>query len=310
MIEILGKTKIDFMGKRYYSFVLSGILVLLGLFAIIQVFRGHANLGTDFAGGTSVQLRFDGPVEVGSVREALGKANIPESNLQQFSDSSRVLIRVKKEFAQQSRTLDKIQEALKANLPERSFVVEGSDEIGPAIGKGLRRSATWAIVLSMIGILIYIAWRFDFRFGVAATIATFHDVLAVFGVFHLMGKEINLLLVTALLTLAGYSLSDTVVVFDRIRENLRARRKDPLGLVINSSINEVLSRTIVTGLSVFLVTLSFLFLGGEVLHDFSLAISMGIIVGTFSSIFVASALVLEWPGQVRVKKVKPTGKKK
>jgi len=300
MIEILGKTKIDFMGKRYYSFALSGILVLLGLFAIIQVVRGHANLGIEFAGGTSVKLKFDGPVDVGQVRDALGKADIPESNLQQFSDSSRVLIRVKKEFVQQARMVDRIQEALKANLPERSFVVEGSDEIGPAIGKGLRRSAIWAIVLSMLGILIYIAWRFEFRFGVAATIATLHDVLAVFGIFYLMGKEINLLLVTALLTLAGYSLSDTVVVFDRIRESLRSRRKDPLALLINSSINEVLSRTMVTGLTVFLVTLTFLFLGGEVLQDFSLALSMGIIVGTFSSIFVASALVLEWHTKVRV----------
>ena len=300
MIEILGKTKIDFMGKRYYSFALSGIFILLGLLAIIQVVRGHANLGIEFAGGTSMKLKFDGPVEVGQVRDALGKADIPEFNLQQFSDSSRVLVHVKKEFVQQARMVDRIQEALKQYLPDKNFIIEGSDEVGPAIGKGLRRSAIWAIALSMLGILIYIAWRFEFRFGIAATIATLHDVLAVFGIFYLMGKEINLLLVTALLTLAGYSLSDTVVVFDRIRENLRSRRKDPLALLINSSINEVLSRTMVTGLTVFLVTLTFIFVGGEVLHDFSLALSMGIIVGTFSSIFVASALVLEWHAHVRV----------
>jgi len=300
MIEILGKTKIDFMGKRYYSFALSGIFILLGLFAIIQVVRGHANLGIEFAGGTSMKLKFDGPVEVGQVRDALGKADIPEFNLQQFSDSSRVLVHVKKEFVQQARMVERIQEALKQHLPDKNFIIEGSDEVGPAIGKGLRRSAIWAIALSMLGILIYIAWRFEFRFGIAATIATLHDVLAVFGIFYLMGKEINLLLVTALLTLAGYSLSDTVVVFDRIRENLRSRRKDPLALLINSSINEVLSRTMVTGLTVFLVTLTFIFVGGEVLHDFSLALSMGIIVGTFSSIFVASALVLEWHAHVRV----------
>jgi len=300
MIEILGKTKIDFMGKRYYSFALSGIFILLGLLAIIQVVRGHANLGIEFAGGTSMKLKFDGPVEVGQVRDALGKADIPEFNLQQFSDSSRVLVHVKKEFVQQARMVERIQEALKQHLPDKNFIIEGSDEVGPAIGKGLRRSAIWAIALSMLGILIYIAWRFEFRFGIAATIATLHDVLAVFGIFYLMGKEINLLLVTALLTLAGYSLSDTVVVFDRIRENLRSRRKDPLALLINSSINEVLSRTMVTGLTVFLVTLTFIFVGGEVLHDFSLALSMGIIVGTFSSIFVASALVLEWHAHVRV----------
>ena len=300
MIEILGKTKIDFMGKRYYSFALSGIFILLGLLAIIQVVRGHANLGIEFAGGTSMKLKFDGPVEVGQVRDALGKADIPEFNLQQFSDSSRVLVHVKKEFVQQARMVERIQEALKQHLPDKNFIIEGSDEVGPAIGKGLRRSAIWAIALSMLGILIYIAWRFEFRFGIAATIATLHDVLAVFGIFYLMGKEINLLLVTALLTLAGYSLSDTVVVFDRIRENLRSRRKDPLALLINASINEVLSRTMVTGLTVFLVTLTFIFVGGEVLHDFSLALSMGIIVGTFSSIFVASALVLEWHAHVRV----------
>ena len=309
MIEILGKTKIDFMGKRYYSFALSGFLILLGLFAIIQVVRGHANLGIEFAGGTSVKLKFDGPVEVGQVRDALGKGDIPEFNLQQFSDSSRVLVHVKKEFVQQARMVDRIQEALKQHLPDKNFIIEGSDEVGPAIGKGLRRSAMWAIALSMLGILIYIAWRFEFRFGIAATIATLHDVLAVFGVFYLMGKEINLLLVTALLTLAGYSLSDTVVVFDRIRENLRSRRKDPLAALINSSINEVLSRTMVTGLTVFLVILAFLFLAGEVLHDFSLAICMGIIVGTFSSIFVASALVLEWNAKVRTKPAR-TGKRR
>jgi len=301
MIELLGKTKIDFMGKRYYAFAFSGILLLVGLFALIQVFRGHANMGIEFSGGTAVQLKFEGPVEVGKVREALGKANIPESNLQQFSDASRVLIRVKKEFAEQSRMLDRIQAALKEYLPDRSFVVEGSDEIGPAIGKGLRKAAAWAIVISIIGILVYIAWRFEFRFGVAATIATFHDVLAILGVMVLLGREITLLVVTALLTLAGYSLTDTIVVFDRIRENLRARRKESLNVLINASINEVLSRTIVTSLTVFLASLSLLFLGGEVLHDFSLAMSMGVIVGTYSSIFVASSLLVEWHAQVRTK---------
>jgi len=301
MIELLGKTKIDFMGKRYYAFALSGILVLLGLFGLLQILRGHANMGIEFSGGTAVQLKFDGPVEVGKVREALAKANLPESNLQQFSDTSRVLIRVKKEFAEQARMLDQIQAALKQHLSGRGFVVEGSDEIGPAIGKGLRKAAAWAVIISIIGILVYVAWRFEFRFGVAATIATFHDVLAILGVMVLLGKEITLLVVTALLTLAGYSLTDTIVVFDRIRENLRSRRKDPLHVLINFSINEVLSRTIVTSLTVFLASLSLFFLGGEVLHDFSLGMSLGIIVGTYSSIFVASALLVEWHAQVRTK---------
>ncbi len=142
--------------------------------------------------------------------------------------------------------------------------------------------------------ILYIAWRFEFAFGIAAAIATFHDVLAVLGVFFILGKEVNLLLVTALLTLAGYSLTDTVVVYDRIRENLRLRPRDPLADVMNSSINEVLSRTIVTSSTVFLVCLALFFFGGEVIHDFSFALLIGVIVGTYSSVFVASPVVYEW----------------
>jgi len=153
-----------------------------------------------------------------------------------------------------------------------------------------------AIVIAMLGIVLYIALRFEFRFGVAAAVATFHDVLAVLGVMWLLDKEINLLIVTALLTLAGYSLTDTVVVFDRIRENLRTRRRDALGAVINQGINQVLSRTIVVSLTVFLVLLALFFFGGEVIHDFSLALLLGVVIGTYSSIFVASPLLLLWPG--------------
>jgi preprotein translocase subunit SecF len=301
MIELLGKTKIDFMGKRRYAFALSGLLVLLGLWAFLQILRGQGNLGIEFSGGISMQLKFDGPVEVGKVREALRRADVPESNLQQFSDPSRILIRVKREYTQQERVMERIQAALRDHIPGRSFVVEGSDEIGPAIGKGLRKAAIWAIVISIIGILAYIAWRFEFRFGVAATIATFHDVLAVLGVLVLMGREITLLVVTALLTLAGYSLTDTVVVFDRIRENLRGRRKDPLHVLVNGSINEVLSRTVITSLTTLLASLALLILGGEVLRDFSFALSLGIVVGTYSSIFVASSLLVEWQARVRTK---------
>jgi preprotein translocase subunit SecF len=148
-----------------------------------------------------------------------------------------------------------------------------------------------------LGILIYIAVRFKLNFAVGATIATFHDVLAVLGIFYLLGKEINLILITALLTIAGYSLTDTVVVFDRIRENLKSRLKDPMDVVMNSSINEVLSRTLVTSLTVMITSLALFFFGGEVIHDFSLAMIIGLVVGTYSSIFVASPVVLLWKGQ-------------
>ncbi|MDA8431623.1 MAG: protein translocase subunit SecF, partial [Nitrospiraceae bacterium] len=172
------------------------------------------------------------------------------------------------------------------------------------VGSRLRTDAAKAIAMSVIGILVYIAIRFRFDFAVGATIATFHDVLAVLGVFYLLGLEINLIVVTALLTIAGYSLTDTVVVFDRIRENLKSRTKDSVEAVMNLSINEVLSRTIVTSFTVLLTSLALFFFGGEVIHEFALAMILGVIVGTYSSVFVASPVVLLWSG-----KKKPLGKK-
>ena len=184
-------------------------------------------------------------------------------------------------------------EILNKALPENNFKVIGKSEIGASISQDLRNKAIVAIIISMLGIIIYIAWRFEFIFGIGATIATFHDVLAVLGVFWLFNVEITLLVVTALLTLAGYSLTDTVVVFDRIRENL-ARRRGKLGEIINLSVNEVLSRTIITSTTVFLVVVALFFFGGVVLRDFALAMILGVLVGTYSSIFVASPIVYAW----------------
>jgi preprotein translocase subunit SecF len=176
------------------------------------------------------------------------------------------------------------------------FVVDSSTEIGPTIGQKLQEDALIAVLISFAGIIIYVAARFELRFGVAAALATFHDVLAVLGAFYILDKEITLLVVTALLTLAGYSMTDTVVVFDRIRENLRMRRRESDEIIINNAVNQVLSRTIVTSLTVVLVLIPLTLAGGEVLHDFSLALLWGVIFGTYSSIFVASPLLLLWPG--------------
>ena len=174
------------------------------------------------------------------------------------------------------------------------YVVDSTTEIGPKVGGRLRVDAAQAVAMATLGILIYIAIRFKFDFAVGATVATFHDALAVLAVFFLLGKEINLILITALLTIAGYSLTDTVVVFDRIRENLRTRLKEPVEAVMNASINEVLSRTVVTSFTVLLTSLALFFFGGEVLHDFSLAMILGVIFGTYSTIFVASPIALFW----------------
>ena len=293
-MELLGKTNIDFIGKRYIAYAISAVLILLGVVALIQIFRGAANMGIDFAGGTSVQVRFERPVDLGDVRAALNGGGIRDSEPQQFADGRNVMIRLKRGTETETGKAQQVQAALRAGLKDNPFIVESSSEVGPAIGKELQKKALLAIAISLAGIVAYIAWRFEFRFGVAATFATFHDVLAVLGIVFLLNKEITLLVVTALLTLAGYSLTDTVVIFDRIRENLRARRKESLGDTMNTSINQVLARTAMTSITTFLATAALFFLGGEVLHDFAFALLVGIVVGSYSSWFVASPLIYEW----------------
>ncbi len=293
-MEILGKTSFDFIAKRHIAYAISTVLVALGILALVQVSRGAANMGIDFAGGTSTQVKFARPVDLGAVREALGRNGIRDSEPQQFADGRTVMIRLKRGAGEVAGTAERIQSALRQEFGDNPFVVEASTEVGPAIGKELQQKALIAIAISLAGIVLYIAWRFEFRFGVAATVATFHDVLAVLGVVFILQKEITLLIVTALLTIAGYSLTDTVVVYDRIRENLRARRKEPLADIINASINQVLSRTAMTSLTTVLAALALFLLGGEVLHDFAFALLIGILVGTYSSWFVASPIVYEW----------------
>jgi preprotein translocase subunit SecF len=293
-VEILGKTNFDFIGKRHIAYLISGVLVFSGILALVQISRGAANMGIDFAGGTSIQVKFQKPVDLGAVRDALSKNGIKDSEPQQFADGRTVLIRLKRTSSTEASLSQQVQAALKKEIADNSYSVEASNEVGPAIGKDLQHKALIAIVMSLAGIVIYIAWRFQFDFGVAATIATFHDVLAVLGIVFLLQKEITLLIVTALLTIAGYSLTDTVVVYDRIRENLRSRRKQALGETINASINQVLSRTAMTSLTVLLSALALFLIGGEVLHDFGFALLLGVVVGTYSSWFVASPLIYEW----------------
>ncbi len=296
MLEILGKTNIDFMGKRQFAFLFSGIMVLLGLIALVQIARGAANLGIDFAGGTAVQLKFDQPVRIDEARKVLETNGLGDAELQEFGQDNKLLIRVKTSTTIEEKVAERVVAIFSKDFPNNKFVVDSTTEIGPTIGKKLQEDALVAIVISFVGIILYIAARFELRFGVAAALATFHDVLAVVGVFYILDKEITLLIVTALLTLAGYSLTDTVVVFDRIRENLKHRRRESEEATINSAVNQVLSRTIVTSLTVVLVLIPLTFAGGEVLHDFSLALLGGVIFGTYSSVFVASPLVLLWPG--------------
>jgi len=293
-MELLGKTNIDFIGMRKISFVISGIIALIGIIGIIQIGRGAANMGIDFSGGTSMQLKFAQPVTTLAAREALAREGLKEVDLQEIKDGNKLLIKMRKSTIGTGKVADTVQEILKKEFPTNPFTVESSTEIGPTIGEKLKSDTLMAVALSMLGIILYIAWRFDFKFGVGAVLATMHDVLAIIAVFYVMNKEVNLLLVTAVLTIAGYSLTDTVVVFDRIRENLHKSLKDPITQVFNRSINEVLSRTIVTSFTVFMAACSLFLFGGEVIHDFAFALLVGVLVGTYSSIFVASPIVALW----------------
>jgi preprotein translocase subunit SecF len=302
MIEIIGKTNIDFMGKRNYALALSALFIILGIVTIIQVARGAANLGIDFAGGTAVQIKFIDYVPLQEVRSALIKGGIDDFDLQDFPKENKILIKIKKREDVLGGFSENILSVLSQKFSENEFVVDSTTEIGPKVGSKLRKDALLAILAAIIGILIYIGWRFQFRFSIGATVATFHDVLAVLAIFYLMGKEINLILVSALLMIAGYSLTDTVVVFDRIRENIRARHRESVYTIINQSINEVLSRTIITSITTFFAAVALFILGGEIIHDFAFAIMMGIIIGTYSSVFVASPIVLLSGGKKAFKK--------
>jgi SecD/SecF fusion protein len=294
-LELFHKPNLDFIGKRYYAFAGSSVLGALGIFAFVSlIWLGHGNLGVEFTGGASVQFTAAHTFTVGEVRHALEKEGWGQAEIQPIEGAKGLMIRMKTlSGTSVSQMSDKLTKALNENIPQNHFKAVGTTEIGASVSKDLRTKAIIAIGLSLLAIIIYLWFRFEFIFGIAATVATFHDVLAVLGIFYLLNREISLLVVTALLTLAGYSLTDTVVVFDRIRENL-ARRRGTLAEIINASVNEVLSRTIITSATVFLVVVVLFFFGGVVLEDFALAMILGVLVGTYSSVFVASPIVFAW----------------
>lgn len=294
-LQILRHSHIDFIRLRHLAFVLSSALVVLGLLAFVQIERGKANLGVDFAGGAMVQFKADKPFQLEDIRAALNRRQLSEYDLQEVPQEHILLVRVKSSPQSVGDIAHQVNAALAQAFPHHHFVIESQAEIGASVSRDLKRAALIAIAVSLAGIIGYLAWRFDRRFSIAAAIATFHDVLAVLGIFYLLDKEITLLVVTALLTLAGYSLTDTVVVFDRIREHLRQSGQPSLKDVINQSINDVLSRTLITSSTVLMVLIALLLLGGALLHDFALALFIGVMVGTYSSIFVASPIVYVWP---------------
>ena len=290
--EIVKKTNIDFIGMRNKSFVFSGVLVLLGFIAIGMLFMGKANLSVDFTGGTNLRLRFQEQVSIGDLRNVLTESGLNDVQIQEVSGTKEFLVKTKLVDSEKEKVTDKIQNVLSTHLKGKKYEVLETNMVGPMVGETLKNNAIVAIIISFIGIIIYIWIRFNLVFGITAVIATFHDVICMLGIFVLLGREMNMLFVTAMLTIAGFSLTDTVVIFDRIRENMaKMKNKDEFGATINRSINEVLSRSIVTSISTFLVVVVLVFAGGVVLFDFALALLIGVLIGSYSSIFVASPII-------------------
>ena len=294
-MQLLTRPNLDYMKAMKYTFTASGILCLLGIVAFVQIWRGQANLGIDFAGGSMLHYQAAKPFALNEVRQALKKAGVTGVDLQQVTSDNQLIVKMKKQ-SEVVENLDKeVTGALNTQLPEMQFTLISQSEIGSSISDVLRDKAMEAIIISLIGVIIYLAFRFDMRFGIAAALATFHDVIVVLGICYVLDIEITLLIVTALLTLAGYSLNDSVVVFDRIREHLRKTGgKGDLISIINRSVNEVMARTVVTSLTTALVLVALFFFGGAMIHDFSFALLTGVIVGTYSSIFIASPLLYLW----------------
>ena len=294
-MRIIKASNFDFMKIRNITFGISGLMVLIGLIAFVQILRGQANLGVDFSGGSMLQYKAEQPFMLEDVRSAFKKNDWKNIDLQQVTGENRLIVKLKKSEETVGHLGAELTDVLTREMADNSFVLESQSEIGSSISAVLRNKAIQAIAISLLGVLIYLALRFDLSFGVAAATATFHDVLVVLGICWLLNVEITLLIVTALLTLAGYSLNDSVVVFDRIRENMQKDKAENLYSIINNSINQVLGRTVVTSMTTALVLISLFVLGGSAIHNFSLALLIGILVGTYSSVFVASPILSLWP---------------
>jgi preprotein translocase subunit SecF len=283
------KVNFDFVSKRYVFFGLSGLLIAVTIYSVF--FGKGLNYGIDFTGGTVIELKFSQPLPLSAARDMLSK-NGYSCDLQDFPKDNVIIIRLK---STEQGISDKIQNVFRTGIPQNSFELARAEFVGPTIGRHLRNQAFFALFWSFIGIIVYVAFRFSSGiWGVAGVIAIIHDVTITVGLFAVLGREMTLTVIAALLTLAGYSINDTIVIFDRMRENIRKDRKASLYDIINRSVNETLSRTIITSLTVFLVLVSLFFFGGEVIHDFSLALLFGVIIGSYSTIFVASPIIYEW----------------
>ena len=292
-MEFFKAPNFDYLKYRHFFFGLSGFLALITVGSLI-VHRGP-NLSIDFTGGTLIQGFFQKPVPLEDVRRALGQGGLGSPELQSVVDRNAVIIRFKAKEAAQEDLGTRVTSALAKVFADNPFQVERVEFVGPVVGKHLVKQALFAFFFSMLGIVVYVAFRFkNWIWGFSGVFALVHDVFITLGFLSVTKKEVSITVIAALLTLAGYSINDTIVIFDRIRENVRSRRKEGLDVLINRSLNETLSRTIITSLTVFMVLLSLLFFGGQVIRDFSLALTFGVVVGSYSTVFIATPMVYVW----------------
>ncbi len=289
-MEFVKDTHINFLGHRRAAFIFSLVLIAAGVVSLVV--QGGPKLGIDFQGGILLQVRFEKPIDAERIRETLADMGHGDAEIQHFGGDREAIIRVGE--GENADLTTEIIEALNRENPDNHADVRREELVGPKVGKELQSKASQAILYALIGILIYISIRFEFRFAVGAVAALVHDVLITLGIFSMTGFEITLPVVAALLTIVGYSLNDTIVIYDRIREDKRKLYGRSFVDIVNTSLNESLSRTLVTSVTTLLVVLALFIFGGEVIRDFAFALMVGVIIGTYSSIYVASPLVVEW----------------
>ena len=290
-MRFLKETNIDFLSMRRFGFVISGAFILAGIVSLLL--QGGPLLSIDFTGGTLAQIRFEEAPDIAKVRSALNALDVGIGEVQTFGTPNEILIRL--QLSQNAENLTtELKAALQAQFPGQSIDFRRVETVGPKIGSELKGKAFFAVFTAIIGILIYISIRFELKFAIGAIAALIHDVLITLGVFSILNYEISLAIIAAFLTIVGYSLNDTIVVFDRVRENMKLLKNIDQKTIFNKSINESLSRTIITSLTTFAVVFILYIAGGEVIRYFAFAMIVGVIVGTYSSIYVASPVVFLW----------------
>lgn len=298
MIEIIKGTNIDFIGKRKYGFVFSAILVFV---ALILIFIKGPNFGIDFTGGALLQIRFSESISTSELRNTMGKIGRENALIQALGNEGKeYIIRTAEEdpvnFAKS------FKELLQKEFPDNPQEILREETVEPKIGKELLVKTLWAIIIALVLILMYVSFRFDYRFGTAAVIALFHDAIITIGVLVVTQREFSIVIVGALLTIIGYSINDSIVISDRIREKYKKMRKEPYNVVLNTGLNEVLSRTVLTVGTTLLAVIALLIFGGSVIADFAFTLLIGFLIGTYSSIFILASIVSVWEERFPKKK--------